>query len=265
MLRVRSLAVIALTVALVAVGSAPASASHSWGTPAYHWGRTANPFTLQLVDSTAVAADGTNWPSILASNVSTDWTVSTVLDTTIVSGSTAFKDRKQCKAVLGKVRVCNATYGFNGWLGLATIWISGSHIVQGTAKVNDMYFNTSTYNDPNAERHVLCQEVGHTFGLGHQTDVNDSCMNDAGSTLFLVSAVSPNQHDYEQLVTIYTHLDTTTTVGVTTSSPGRSGAAPAPGFQEDGTPVGASPERGNVYVTDLGGGRRIVTFITWAR
>lgn len=260
MLGVRSLAVIALTVALVAVGSAPASAAHSWAT--YHWGRTSNPFTLQLVNSTAVAADGTKWPSIL-STVSTDWTVSTVLDTTIVSGSTAFKDRKQCKAVLGKVRACNATYGFNGWLGLATIWISGSHIVQGTAKVNDTYFNTSTYNDPNAERHVLCQEVGHTFGLGHQAAV--SCMDDRNG-LFDPSYVGPNAHDYEQLELIYNgHTDSTTTVGGATSSPGRSGAAPAPGFQEDGTPVGASPEGGNVYVTDLGGGRRIVTFITWAR
>ena len=46
------------------------------------------------------------------------------------------------------MEVCNATYGNTGWLGVAQIWTSGSHIVQDTGKLNDTYFNTAKYNKP---------------------------------------------------------------------------------------------------------------------
>ena len=261
MLRVRSLAVIALTVALVAVGSAPASANHSWGS--YHWGRTANPFTLQLGDNV-----DSKWDSHL-SVASTDWTVSTVLDTTIVVGSTT---GRKCRASTGTVQVCNASYGANGWLGLAQIWISGVHIVQGVAKMNDTYFNLATYNNPNEKQHVMCQEVGHTFGLAHQDESGASlntCMDyfsNTGANATSTLSTHPNQHDYDQLEAIYnSHLDASNTFKSAPAGSGAGAANGGPGFRDDGTPVGAHPSRGDVYVTDLGGGRRIVTFITWAR
>lgn len=235
---------LAAALALLLVATAPAGASHSWST--YHWARTANPFTLELVDTMT-----TSWDGFLGA-VSTDWTASTVLDTTIVTGSDAFKDRKQCKAALGKIKACNATYGFNGWLGLATIWISGGHIVQGTSKVNDTYFGTSFYNNDNARRHVLCQEVGHTFGLGHQTAV--SCMDDQNG-LFDAAYVSPNAHDYEQLETIYnSHVESSAPSG---------GASLGQGADDDALPPGAGPQHGNVFVKDLGNGRLIVTHVFW--
>jgi len=68
------------------------------------------------------------------------------------------------------VEVCNAAYGTNGWLGVAQIWVSRRHIVQGTTKVNDTYFSTGKYNTPAWRQMVMCQEVGHTFGLVHQDE-----------------------------------------------------------------------------------------------
>ena len=80
--------------------------------------------------------------------------------------------RKGCKAVPGQMRVCNAAYGNNGWLGLAQIWLDGNgHIVQGVAKMNDSY--SSVWTDPAEKNHVFCQEVGHVLGLDH-TSVDGS-------------------------------------------------------------------------------------------
>lgn len=247
----RSLFAVAIVTGAVFAGVTLASAEHSWGT--YHWGRTANPFTLQVVDSMT-----SSWDPTLGA-VSFDWSQSSVLDTAVVAGDDSVKARKTCKPVSGKIRACNAPYGFNGWLGMATIWISGGHIVQGTAKQNDSYFNTSTYNDANAKRHVLCQEVGHTFGLDHQPYAEQSCMSGGG--LFDSAYVSPNAHDYEQLETIYNaHTDGSNTYSTSSASSG----PPGPGAAaDDAVPAGAGPRDGNVFVRDLGGGRLMITFVTW--
>src|SRR5713226_9660833 len=128
--------------------------------------------------------------------------------------------RKRCHMVAGTTQVCNGTFGNNGWLGLATINLASGtlHITQGSAKMNDTYFNTATYNNPNERLHVMCQEVAHTFGLDHQStdgSSQNSCMDyfsntgaNAGSAL----SVKPNAHDFEELNIIYAHLDNTTTV-----------------------------------------------------
>jgi hypothetical protein len=183
--------------------------NHSWG--GYHWARTANPVTLKLGDNVT-----SNWDSYLQT-ASSDWSESTVLDTTVVSGKSG---AKRCPATAGRVDVCNSTYGKNGWLGIASIWRSGDHITQGTAKLNDTYFKTKSYNKPAWRSLVMCQEVGHTFGLGHQ-DENfsnrnlDTCMdytNNPGSNQH------PNQHDYAQLEEIYAHRDSTTTIGQTSDT-----------------------------------------------
>lgn len=182
-------------------------ATHSWG--GYHWARTSNPFTLQVLDST-VANSNANWPSLLQTAAS-EWSQSTVMNLTVSPYSNTSTARKRCSAVTGKIRVCNASYGSNGWLGLASINLSGSHITQGTAKMNDSYTSTWT-SDPNEARHVMCQEVGHDFGLDHQSTTGASlntCMDYSSSP----TSVSPNAHDYDELVTIYSHLDTSTTIG----------------------------------------------------
>ena len=132
-------------------------ANHAWST--YHWARKSNPFTLKVGNNMS-----SSWQSHFSTAVS-DWNASSVMNLTAVAGSS----NKRCSAAAGTVQVCNGTYGNNGWLGLAQIWLSNGHISQGTAKMNDTYFNTSTYNNPNEKLHVVCQEVGHTFGLDHQS------------------------------------------------------------------------------------------------
>ncbi len=81
---------------------------------------------------------------------------------------------------------------------------------------------------------MLCQEIGHTFGLGHTSEDGTSqanCMDysrssDADVTADLAttaagSSVTPNAHDFEQLTGIYTHTDSTTTVGATSDTAAR--------------------------------------------
>jgi hypothetical protein len=234
----KSLLALGLAGLAAAALAASALAAHSWGS--YHWARTANPFMLKLGDNV-----NSTWDAHLATT-SADWSLSSVLDTSIVAGGSRSKN---CRPTAGRVEVCNALYGKNGWLGIAQIWASGSHITQGAVKVNDTYFNTPTYNSPAWRNLVMCQEVGHTFGLNHQDEAFDNpnlgtCMDYTSSP---GTNQHPNQHDYDQLEAIYAHLDSTTTVG---------SAAPASGQLQR--------VRDDLWVQDLGNGRRIFTFVFWA-
>lgn len=251
------LAVPALVAVVVMFGVVDrAEASHSWEN--YHWARTANPLTLKLGDNLS-----STWKTYL-STASADWTLSSVLNTNIVSGLGG----KNCKASAGRVEVCNRTYGKNGWLGLAQIWISGGHITQGVVKLNDTYFNTAKYNNPNEKLHVMCQEVGHTFGLDHQSEdgsSQDTCMDyfsNTGANALSTVSTHPNQHDYDQLVTIYSHLDSIDTASL--SSVGQNMDLNDPKawgrvVREDAT------GRTSLYERDLGGGKKFFTFVTWAQ
>lgn len=189
--------------ALLAITPTAAFADNSWG--GYHWARTANPFNLKLGDNMS-----SNWDPYLATS-SADWSASSVLDTQVVSGTTS---AKRCRATNGRVEVCNDRYGRNGWLGIAQIWITGSHITKGTVRVNDTYFNSTTYNTPAWRTSVLCQETGHTLGLDHQDEdfynaPFNTCMD---YSIDPTPNQHPNQHDYDQLELIYEHLDSTTTL-----------------------------------------------------
>lgn len=143
----------------LAAFSPTANATHSWST--YHWGRTADPFAVQLDNNLTTTA----WSNLLQTASSSgsynDRTESSVLGTKIAPST----NNKQCQATSGRVEVCNAKYGSTGWIGLASVWTSGVPIVQGTAKMNDSYYMNSY-----TKRQVMCQEVGHTFGLGHQDE-----------------------------------------------------------------------------------------------
>jgi hypothetical protein len=254
---------------LIAMLPSVALANHSWG--GYHWARTSNPFNLKLGDNVS-----SQWDSILATT-SSDWTQSTVLNTTIVAGQAK---PRNCRPTAGRVEVCNATYGNNGWLGLAQIWITGgTHITQGAVKNNDTYFNTAQYNTTAWRNLVMCQEVGHTLGLDHQDETFDNpnlgtCMDytDDPST-----NQHPNAHDYNQLQLIYAHLDSSTTVGQV--------AGPGNGQGNDQGAVHAAPpamsqvnlegpgqwgrivresRHNSLYELDFGNGNKILTFVIWA-
>ena len=243
-------------------------ATHSWGT--YHWARTTNSFTLKLGDNVSSA-----WDAYLAT-ASTRWSGSSVLDTTIISPGGTADSPKKCRPTSGRVEVCSANYG-GAWLGLAQIWVSGSHIYQATSKMNDFYFNKAKYNTPAWRRFVMCQEVGHTFGLDHQNenfyDANlGSCMDYTSNPLGPPSNEHPNSHDYAQLETIYAHFDSTTTVasgGAT--SPGKGKMPPAmteidfEGPGQWGRLIRSTHnDRIHLYELDFGGGHKLFTFVIWA-
>jgi hypothetical protein len=250
----RLLAVTAALVVAVGATALPAGASHSWG--GYHWARTANPFTLAVGDNVSGA-----WDSYL-STTSSDWSKSTVLDTRIVAGRAGLP--YLCLARAGRVEVCNASYGKNGWLGIGSVWTNGLHITQGTVKLNDTYFSTAAYNTPAWRNLVSCQEVGHTLGLDHQdenfTNANlGTCMDYTNNPS---TNQHPNQHDYDELSTIYAHRDTTTTVGSASATALAEGGnnpsdwGRAIRYSGDGRP--------SLFQRDLPRGERVFTFVIWA-
>lgn len=220
----------------------PAAASHSWGN--YHWARTSNPFTLRVIDANSSA-----WDPYLDTALA-DWDRSSVLGLVKEAGSA---DRK-CRAVGGKIKSCNAAYGQNGWLGLASIRVSGAHITSGTAKMNDTYFSQAAYNSPVKKQQVMCQEIGHDFGLDHQ-DTSGADLNTCMDYSDALDNPSPNQHDYQQLESIYAHLDATSTVAATLAE--QPGAKPERVERVDRISTSTITE-------DFKDGSRRITQVIWA-
>ena len=256
---------------IVLLSVATVFADNTWGN--YHWARTSNPLTLSLGDNVSDRWDA----SLTVAN--SDWNVSAVLNNSVDTGRT---NPRKCSPDSGLVEICNAKYGFNGWLGIAGIWVSGEHITRGYVKVNDSYFNLSTYNTPEWRQMVMCQEIGHVFGLGHQ-DVDfynanlDTCMDYSSSP---GSNQHPNQHDYDQLVAIYGgHTDASDSWATAPVDDGGSGGG-GKGNNGKGNDKGEPPGLGvsawgkaistdgngrpNLFELDLGNGNKVFTHVFWA-
>jgi hypothetical protein len=234
---------------LLVVAAAPASANHWWN--GFKWEGT-NP----ALDVESNLDPG--WDAIL-DPVLDDWNVSDVLTLGRVGddgtdGCSSDDIYGSTPASPGRIEVCNAAYGENGWLGIARVWIApdGATITAAVAAVNDSYFNGS-YDDDNARRHVLCQEIGHTFGLDHQRSPRkQTCMNDQWG-IFSANFVSPNGHDYAQLAEIY----------------GTGGGGDGGG--DTGGPCAKKPDHPKCQngaetfdVDHLRGGGMVLTWVTWA-
>ena len=253
---------------LLAAISTAAQATNSWG--GYHWARTANPFTLKLGNNLTAA----DWRTYLA-QTSQDWNSgNTAVQTSLVAGTAT----KRCSMIAGTTQVCNGTYGNNGWLGLASINITGgTHITQGSAKLNDTYFNTATYNNPNEKLHVMCQEVAHTFGLDHQSTDGSSqntCMDyfsNTGVNATSTLSTKPNAHDFVQLGLIYAHLDSSSTFAQIAAELAALHQGPAGAnrdVSDDPNSWGqlvrqSSSGRSSTYLRENGDGSRNVTHVFW--
>jgi hypothetical protein len=258
------LIVVAFAGLLVGLSAAHVTeATHSWGF--YHWMRTNNPIALSVGDNVS-----STWDVYLNTAIS-DWNTSSTPSVVRLSKVSGLTNPKNCRPVAGRIEVCNAKYGNNGWLGVAQIWINGDHIKQAVAKMNDTYFNTAPYNTPAWRRLVMCQEIAHDFGLDHQ-DENFSnpnlgtCMDYTNNPGGPPSNEHPNAHDFEQLGVIYAHLDAAFT-SFTKAIMGEGQDKAEPDFselKEWGREV-RRDSRGRVsrYERDLGKGKKVITHVLW--
>ena len=269
-------AALLMTVALYPVAM---SAHHKWGK--YHWERTQNPLVLTVVDNTTGS-----WSGHVSAAIN-DWDDGAGafdLPDVLTLNSGNGNKGSDCPPTLGRIDVCNGAYGQNGWLGIAQIWIgSGQHIVQAITKVNDTYFAQAQYNSDAWRRFVMCQEIGHDFGLSHQDERFGnpnlgSCMDytdDPAGGAGQLSNLSPNYHDFEQLALIYEHLDGSGGGGGGGGGGGRRGGLPpgAPGAAIDQMPGNDPSSWGRLvaangriarYVLDLGNGGFVLTVVIWA-
>lgn len=105
-----------------------------------------------------------------------DWNKSNALSLTIEIG----EEDPQCEKVRGILKVCNDFYGMKGWTGLNEVYFEGSNIAASVAKMNESYLSKSGTTD--AERqYVMCHELGHGFGLPHRDE--NAANPDLGSCL----------------------------------------------------------------------------------
>lgn len=256
----------------------PALATHSWNN--YHWATTGSGLTVTV--NTAVTPD---WAAYVDTAIS-DWDSSRDLALTAQS-ATGF-NVKQCDPIAGQILVCNAAYGQRGWLGIASIWLTDGHIVQGTTKLNDTYYAFAFYNTPAWRAAVACQEIGHDFGLDHQDEAFDNvnlgtCMdysrNPAGGVYngfnYGPANEIPNKHDYAQLKSIYDHGDGFTTASASTNfgirQVGKSAPPPISSAGSGNSPAewgraihSDAQGRPNVFEKVLGPRQKVLTHVFWA-
>lgn len=251
---------IAASAAVMAIGlaTAPVFAHHQWGTYAWVADGT-NPITPALVDNTS-----SRWNGHVA-RANGDWNASPFIQSGIEYGNNS-----SCTMVTGTIQVCNADYGANGWLGLATISLSNGKIVAGSTKLNDNYFNRDAYNNDTWRQLVTCQEIGHDYGLGHQdedfsTDLTTSCMEYTNKP---EGNEGPDFHDYEELARMY---GTATTDGGGTKPPKGGGkgrnrvALPSVGNTPAswGRPTAFLPNGKPFRFERIIGNYKFVTHVTW--
>lgn len=194
--------------AAVAQERAIRDAEHKWND--YHWSMSGSAITPPVHDNV-----DSRWDSYFNVAMS-DWNSSAVIDSPYGSAYGPISATKRCTSETGKIEVCNDRYGRTGWLGIAGISVSGGHITKGYTKLNDTYFDTEKYNKPAWRAFVMCQEIGHDYGLGHVNENFDdpntgSCMDYTSDpsgkegTNGTLSNEHPNKHDYDMLSEMYSH------------------------------------------------------------
>ncbi|MCI0397410.1 MAG: hypothetical protein L0332_29445 [Chloroflexi bacterium] len=149
----RSVRVISLAIALMLLAvslSGGIAFGHNWscGSFGWHWNRNGSSVTIGVYNTATYYNE--------ANAARNDWSVNTIL---YLPNRTSHTD----------ISVFDGNYGNTGWGGLAEIInYSGCHISHGHARLN-YYYNYSSAD----KRGIFCQEIGHLFGLDHS---NDGCM-----------------------------------------------------------------------------------------
>ena len=95
------------------------------------------------------------------------------------------------------------------------------------------------------------------------TPVRRRYFSNTGANATSTLSTHPNQHDYDELVIIYTHLDSTTTLAASAIFPNAVSAVDGNDRSSWGRLV-SSEGRSAIYELDFGGGNKTITFVTWA-
>lgn len=247
-------------------------ADHTWSS--YHWELSGTVLTLDVGNNVS-----SNWQSYFDEAIR-DWNVSPVVALNPVAGNGS----ADCSPTVGQMEVCNANYGSTGWLGLAQIWLDSgnrrrAHIIQGVAKMNDSYFDVQggTYNTPAWRDVVMCQEIGHIFGIAHN---DEDFSTTTGTCMDYSTNPEPNRqpdaHDYELLLQIYGHSHGTSDGGDGGGSGGNCRGGPkqcpanfahvpqqALNAPAEWGQLVSSSQGHSVYVRNLGNGITVITDVLW--
>ena len=270
----RGICAAVIVFALVALVPPPVAATHGWSN--YHWRRTSSAIKNIPIRRFHSSVWLTRFATAYA-----DWRKTAMTKIKPLLGVTGGA-RNPCPFALGQITSCDASYGSTGWLGLASIYVSSGHITQGTSKVNNTYFKTSTYNTIPWRQLVICQEIGHNFGLGHVNETYTtpnvgSCMdytNDPDGGAGGVSSTDPNNmhpyaHDYALINSRHNHIGAL----LPGFAPEREAQMPAAmaaydpyKLSELGTLVATGDNgRTEQYVKDFGDGWMVSNFVIRAR
>ena len=244
-----------------------ADARHQWRK--YEWAYNGTPIAVPVIDNTngdwparvKLAVEGGTFNGLPLSG----WNDSTKIQASILRGTNT-----ACAFDAGTIQVCNGNYGATGWLGIASISISGNEIVAGYTKLNDHYFAQQQYSSESWKQLVTCQEIGHDYGLAHQnenfnTDATKSCME---YTSWPADNEGPDAHDFAQLESMYVVEEPKGGGGGGGGGGGprgRSASLPSVGNTPDswGRPIDYLPN-GKPYMFERElNGYRVITNVTW--
>jgi hypothetical protein len=217
-----------------------------------HWAREENPFRLEFGNNGL----GNAWSPGL-NNAVNAWSRAKTLEARSVAGKAG--NPKQCNLTPGRVEVCAANYGRTGWVGITRFRTRGEHITAATIRLND-YYQSNPRQFPEistakARRATVCHEMGHTLGLAHGggASFKTSCMYIDAS----INIDHPNRHDIAEIDDIYRHTDGFTSADARAASVSAAVAEPP-------LPTGG-PNRGDVFVENLGDGTQVVTVVDWLK
>ena len=173
-----------IAVAFAVFVPAPAIAHNDWN--GYHWSSATSPVEVTFVDSlSARFGDEGVLPEVMS-----DWDTR-VVALAVTPAAHDRRLRRECPAVSGAIRICDADYG-DRWFGHTDVILDGDRIVGGSIRINNHFGTGSRYR-----RFVLCHEMGHALGLGHRAN-GPSCLN---------GGQHPDAHDRDMLREIYEDPD----------------------------------------------------------